>query len=350
MSALRASNPVEYSSMSLADLKLACAAQGLPKTGPKAKLINFLEHPELYAKPAKKQKTVAPAPADKPLAKPPAKPLVDRAARPTRATGGDAIIDAADDDGGGEGEKWSNDAVSLYWTREDVVTEQEDPNDRFVGRKTRTLAFSGAVKTRVLPCELQNVLARELGAPGLFLGETKCVKCGALEYVARPGDVNELQDVLSLEAFLTAARAGGLSQMTELIESGRVHVDGRRLLRRLQLAELRPEPVEAELRRAVVEAVAPPGHHVHHVIGARRLVEDALEHGGLVVLRRRLRRPGGHGAAPAVEHVAVGEPRRGLAPRRDDQAPLALWPRHDVPAAAVGVALAVEVRPTDDVS
>ena len=72
--------------MSLADLKLACAAQGLPKTGTKAKLINFLEHPELYAKPAKKQKTVAPAPADKPLAKPPAKPLVDRAARPTRAT------------------------------------------------------------------------------------------------------------------------------------------------------------------------------------------------------------------------------------------------------------------------
>lgn len=191
--------------MSLADLKLACAAQGLPKTGTKAKLINFLEHPELYAKPVKKQKTVAPAPADKPLAKPPAKPLVDRAARPTRATGGDAIINVADDDDGAEGKNWSNDAVSLYWTREDVVTEQEDPNDRFVGRKQRTLTFSGAVKTRVLPCELQNVLARELGAPGLFLGETKCVKCGALEYVARPGDVNELQDVLSMEAFLTEA-------------------------------------------------------------------------------------------------------------------------------------------------
>jgi len=75
-----------YISMTLAELKEACVAAGLPKTGPKEKLITFLKNPDLYRKKAARKRKASPA-AEEPRESPAeAKELVDRAERPTRAT------------------------------------------------------------------------------------------------------------------------------------------------------------------------------------------------------------------------------------------------------------------------
>ena len=202
-----------YISMTLAELKEACVAAGLPKTGPKEKLITFLKNPDLYRKKAARKRKASPA-AEEPRESPAeAKELVDRAERPARATGGGPLIVAADDDddGGaaaaGHARPWSGEAVRLFSATEEVVVEATDEGDRFKGRKTRTVEFSGNMTKTILPSDLKNVPARAAGAPGVFLnhGGGACPICGALRFTSEPGEVNELHDILSIEPFLTDA-------------------------------------------------------------------------------------------------------------------------------------------------